>query len=116
MAEPGSGRNPEQARDEGRLSPHLAPTNVPNLSLSDHHYCLVPGQCSSRGWQTAKAQTRPDQALDAPMVLLNDVVEVFALAQPGAPPQLTLALHGRDRGRIGRILAHRDCAWVPRMR
>src|SRR4051794_15175417 len=49
------------------------------------------------------------------MVLLNDVVEVFDLAQPGEPPQLTLALQGRDRGRIGRILVNRDRARVPRM-
>src|SRR5215204_7627623 len=77
----GSGCDPEQARHEGGLSPHLAPTNVPNLPLSDHPHCLVACQRSSRGWQTAKAQTRPDQALDAPMVLLNDVVEVLDLTQ-----------------------------------
>jgi hypothetical protein len=75
-----SGRNPEQARDEGGLSPHVTPANVPNLPLSDHCHPLVASQRSSRGWQTAKAETRPDQALDAPMVLLNDVVQVFDLA------------------------------------
>jgi hypothetical protein len=30
----------------------------------------------------AEAKTRPDQALDAPMILLNDVVQVLDLAQP----------------------------------
>src|SRR4051794_11396525 len=69
-----SGRDPKQGGDEGGLSPHIASANVPNLPLSDHPHCLVPGQRSSRGWQAAKAQTGPDQALDAPMVLLNDVV------------------------------------------
>src|SRR4029450_2638531 len=49
------------------------------------------------------------------MVLLNDVVEVLNLAQPGEAPQLTLALHRRDRGRIGRILVDRERAWVPRV-
>ena len=76
-----SGRDPEQARHEGGLSAHVTPTNVPNLPLSDHRHCLIASQCSSRGWQTAKAETRPDQALDAPMVLLDDVVQVFDLAQ-----------------------------------
>ena len=80
MAKPGSGRNPEQARDEGGLSPHVAPVNTPNLPLSDHRHSLVAGQRSSGGWQAAKAQPRPDQALDAPMVLLNDVVQVLDLA------------------------------------
>src|SRR4051794_10768009 len=50
------------------------------------------------------------------MILLNDVVEVFDLAQPGEAPQLALALHRRDRGRIGRILVHRDRARVDRVR
>ena len=80
MAGSRSGRDPKQARHEGSLSPHIAPTNVPNLSLSDHCHSLVASQRSSGGWQTAKAQTGSDQALDAPMVLLNDVVQVFDLA------------------------------------
>src|SRR4051812_29264555 len=92
------------------------PANVPNLSFSDHRHSLVAGQRSSRGWQTAKAQTGSDQAFDAPMVLLNDVVEVLNLAQPGEAPQLTLALHRRDRGRIGRVLVHRERAGVDRVR
>src|SRR3954471_6532779 len=105
---PRSSRNPEQASNEGGLSPHVAPANVPNLSLSDHRHPLVASQRSSRGWQTAKAQPRPDQALDAPMILFDEVVQVFDLPQPGEPPQLTPALHRRDRGRIGRILVNRD--------
>src|SRR3954469_20795215 len=113
---PRSSGDPEQARDEGGLSPHIPPANGPNLPLSDHRHPLVASQRSSCGWQTAKAQPRPDQAFDAPMVLLNDVVEVLDLAQPREAPQLTLALHRRDRGRIGRILVHRERARVPRVR
>src|SRR4051812_44471964 len=73
---------------------HVPPANVPNLPLSDHRHPLVAGQRSARGWQATEAETRPDQALHAPMVLLNDVVQVFDLAQPGEAPQLTIALHG----------------------
>src|SRR3982750_3212190 len=115
MAGSRSGRDPKQARHEGSLSPHITPTNVPNLSLSAHRHSLVAGQRSSGGWQTATAQPRPHQALDAPMVLLDDVVQVFDLAQPGEAPQLAIALHRRDRGRIGGILVNRDRARVPRM-
>src|SRR3954469_3640014 len=50
------------------------------------------------------------------MVLLDDIVEVLDLAQPGEAPQLTIALHRRDRGRIGRILVDRDRAWVDGVR
>src|SRR4051812_2765157 len=115
MAGSRSGRDPKQARHEGSLSPHIAPTNVPNLPLSDHRHSLVASQRSSGGWQATEPETRPDQAFDAPMVLLNDVVEVFDLAQPREAPQLTIALHRRDRSRIGRVLVHRDRARVPRM-
>src|SRR4051794_6927293 len=79
-ARPRSGRDPKQARHEGGLSPHINPANVSNLPLSDHRHSLVASQGSSGGWQTAKAETRPDQALDAPMILLNDVVQVLDLA------------------------------------
>src|SRR3954453_7566081 len=50
------------------------------------------------------------------MVLLDDVVEVLDLAQPGEAPQLTIELHRRDRGRIGRVFVDRDRAWVDRVR
>jgi hypothetical protein len=49
--------------------------------------------------QGPEAETRLDQALDAPMVLLNDVVEVLDLAQPCEAPQLTVSLHRPDCGR-----------------
>src|SRR3954451_21377561 len=57
---PRSSRNPEQASNEGGLSPYVPPANVPNLPLSDHRHPLVASQRSSRGWQAAKAQPRPD--------------------------------------------------------
>src|SRR3954451_1173476 len=100
LARPRSSRDPKQAGNKGGLSPHITPTNVPNLPLSDHCHSLVASQRSSCGWQATEAQPRPDQAFDAPMVLLNDVVQVFDLAQPGEAPQLAIALHRRDRGRI----------------
>ena len=90
MAGSRSGRDPEQARHEGGLSRHVTPANVPNLPLSDHRHSLVAGQRSSGGWQAAKAQPRPDQALDAPMILLDDVVEVIDLASPREAPQLSV--------------------------
>src|SRR4051812_7253730 len=97
-AGPRSGRDPEQARHEGGLCPHVTPANVPNLSLSDHRHSLVAGQRSSRGWQTAKAQARPDQALDAPMVLLDDVVEVLIPTCMKADSFRSLSADGRGIG------------------
>jgi hypothetical protein len=37
-------------------------------------------------WKLPKPSPRQDKALDTPMVLLDDGVEVFALPQTGAAP------------------------------
>jgi hypothetical protein len=47
---------------------------------------------------------RPDQPFDPPVILLNEVVEVFALPKPREAPQLTAPLHLARRSRVGRVL------------
>jgi hypothetical protein len=58
--------------------------NLSNLSLPDHRHRFETRQSSPRGVETAEAEPRPDKALDAPVVLLDDGVEVFALPQTDA--------------------------------
>jgi hypothetical protein len=58
--------------------------NLSNLSLPHHRHGFETRQSSPRGMEAAEAEPRPDKALDAPVVLLDDVVEVFALPQTGA--------------------------------
>jgi hypothetical protein len=74
VARPRSGRNPEQGGNKGGLSRHVTPVNTPNLPLSDHRHSLVASQYSARRLETAEPETWLDQALDAPVVLLNDSV------------------------------------------
>ena len=50
------------------------------------------------------------------MILLDDVVQVFALPQPREAPQLARSLHVSHRTRVGRVLVYRDRAWVDRVR
>ena len=59
--------------------PTIASVDVSNLSLADHCHCLESCQRSPRRSEPAEAEPRPDQALDAPVILLNDVVEIFEL-------------------------------------
>src|SRR3954452_19640814 len=108
--------SPSRMEPRSSKAQQTAPPEPPRHPHSRIAHCLVASQGSSCGWQAAKAETGPDQALDAPMVLLNDVVQVFDLPQSREPPQLTIALHGRDRSRIGRVLVDRDRAGVHRVR
>src|SRR3954451_17064499 len=78
----------EQPGNEGSLRRHVAPADTADLSLPDHRHHLVTGERAARGREPAEAQSRSDQALDAPMILLDDVVQVFHVAQPREAPQL----------------------------
>jgi hypothetical protein len=43
-----------------------------------------PAKVRPRGMETAEAEPRPDKALDAPVVLLDDVVQILTLSQTSA--------------------------------
>ena len=64
-------RRLKQAGDEGGLSLHVTPTDLPNLALSDHCHRLVARQRSPRRVEAAEAKAWPDQAFRTPMVLLD---------------------------------------------
>jgi hypothetical protein len=60
--------------------------NLSNLSLPHHRHGLETRQRLPRRTETAEAEPRPDKALDAPVVLLDDVVQIFTLSQTSAAP------------------------------
>ncbi len=72
----------EQTCDEATLSPDVVSTDISNLPLSDHRHRLKTRQCSSGRPEPAKPQPRTSQSLNTPVILLENVVEVFNLAQP----------------------------------
>src|SRR6478672_10485657 len=74
----------EQVGDDDGLAPDIMTVNLSKLSLPHHRHRFETRQSSPRGMETAEAEPRPDKALDMPVVLLDDVVEVFALPQTGA--------------------------------
>jgi len=77
-----SGGNLEELGHEDCLRPHVPPADVVSRPCSDHRHRLVASQCSLGGSQAAEAQPGPDQPFDPPVILLDDVVQVFALPQP----------------------------------
>jgi Putative DNA-binding domain len=74
----------EQVGDDDGLAPDIMTVNLSKLSLPHHRHRFETRQSSPRGMETAEAEPRPDKALDTPVVLLDDVVEVLALPQTGA--------------------------------
>jgi len=66
--------NPEQAGDEGGLASDVASVDVPNLPFPDHCHRLDTSQCSSSRSEAAEPEPGTNQALDASVVLLNDIV------------------------------------------
>ena len=74
----------EQVGDDDGLAPDIMTVNLSKLSLPHHRHGFETRQSSPRGMETAEAEPRPHKALDTPVVLLDDVVEVFALPQTGA--------------------------------
>ena len=71
----------EQVGDDDGLAPDIMTVNLSKLSLPHHRLVSETRQSSPRGMETAEAEPRPDKTLDTPVVLLDDVVEVFALPQ-----------------------------------
>jgi hypothetical protein len=69
--------NFEQRGNEFRLGLDITTTDVANLPLADHCHRLVACRRSSSRPEAAKAKPWTGQAFHVPMVLLDDVVQVF---------------------------------------
>src|ERR1700722_17408023 len=102
----------EQVGDKGGLATDIMTVNLSNLSLPHHPHGLETRQRLPRRTETAEAEPRPNKALDTPVVLLDDVVQIFTLSQTAAAPSLTVAFHIGDRSGIGRILVDGESARV----
>ena len=79
-----SGCSLEEIGNQGGLRLHVATTNPVNLPLPDHRHRLEAGQRPSRCAQAAEAEPRSYHPLDPAVILLDDVVQVLALAAAGS--------------------------------
>jgi hypothetical protein len=75
-----SGGNLEEIRHESNLPANVAFPNSFNLALSDDVHCLVPAEGPPRSIEAAEAESGVDSAFDESVVLLDDIIEVFALS------------------------------------
>src|SRR5258707_2287957 len=60
--------------------------------------------------------TRSDQTLDAPMILLDNIIQILALPETRTAPEFAVSLHLRDRPWIGGVLVDRERAPIDGVR
>ena len=64
---------------------------------------LVAGDRAPRGPKRSEVLTRVNQSLDGPVVLLQDIIEVWHRPVLAAGVQRSFALELSDRGRVSRM-------------
>ena len=75
-----SGDNIEEIGHESNLSANVASPDSFNLSLPDHVHGLITADGPPRRIEAAEAESGVDSAFDESVVLLEDIIEVFALS------------------------------------
>src|SRR4051812_30744686 len=95
-----SGSKAEDAVYKGPLRRHVVHGHGAHLSLGQHRHRLHPGQGAPSRPEALKAEHRPGQALNAAVILLDQVVEPAAAAMAGEAPQLALPLHAPERAGV----------------
>jgi len=70
----------KQAGDELHLTEDISFVHAMHLTLSDHVHRFIAVQGSTRGLERKETHPQPDQLFHEAMVLLDKIVEVFALS------------------------------------
>src|SRR3954471_6635938 len=107
-----SGSKTEDAVYKGPLRRHVVHGHGAHLSLGQHRHGLDPGQGAPRRPEALEVEHRPGPALNAAVILLDQVVEPAAAAMAGEAPQLALPLHLAQRAGVAREPVGHDSAWM----
>ena len=75
-----SGGNFEEIGHESNLSANVTFPDSFNLSLPDHVDDLIPADGPPRRLEAEEAESGIDSAFDESVILLDDIIEIFALA------------------------------------
>ena len=78
----------EHLVDQPRLTDHVALRHPPRLPLAERMHYLDTADGPPRRGEPLEPQHRPGTAFDESMVLLDDVVQILALAERRAKPRL----------------------------
>jgi hypothetical protein len=75
-----SGGNLEEIGYKSNLSANVAYPDPFNLSLPDHVHDLITADGPPRRVETEEAESRIDSTFYESVILLDDIIEIFALA------------------------------------
>ena len=106
----------EHLVDQPRLTDHVALRHPPRLSLAERMHHLDTADGPPRRGELLEPQHRPGAAFDESMVLLDDVVQILALAERRTWSEQSLVFDGLERDRVGGVLVHVHDARGRRMR
>ena len=96
----------EHLVDQLRLPDHVALRHPSRLSLAERMHDLDAAQGPPRRGESLEAQHRPGAAFDESVVLLDDVVQILALAKIRTRSDESLVSDGLERDRVGGVLVH----------
>ena len=96
----------EHLVDQLRLPDHVALRHPSRLSLAERMHDLDAAQGPPRRGESLEAQHRPGAAFDESVVLLDDVVQILALAKIRTRSDESLVSDGFERDRVGGVLVH----------
>ena len=100
--------NHEEIRYESDLPLNVTFAYSFNLPFPHHTHCLITPDCSTCRLKTEESEPGTNSSFDEPMVLLNEVVEIFTPSQLSAIGEGSFFLQLLDRRRIGWILIDVD--------
>jgi hypothetical protein len=102
------GGNLEEALHKSHLPLNAAFAYSFNLPFSHHMHRLITPDCSTCRLKTEETEPGIDAPFDEPMVLLDEVVEIFTLSKLSAVGECSFFLQLLDHRRIGLILIDVD--------
>src|SRR5262249_22315208 len=103
--------NPEEIRHESDLPTDVAFVYSLNLPFSDDVHCLVPADRPPRRLETEEAETGIDSTFYESVVLLEDIIEVFALSELRGHGEHAFLLQLFDGGRISVVPIDVEQPW-----
>jgi hypothetical protein len=92
------------------LSANIAFPDSFNLSLPAHVHGLIPADGPPRRLETEEAKPGIDSAFYESVILLDDVIEIFASALLSGDGQNSFLLQFLDCGRVGSVLIYVDAS------
>ena len=106
----------EHLVDQPRLTDHVALRHPPRLPLAERMHYLDTADGPPRRGEPLEPQHRPGTAFNESMVLLDDVVQILALAERRTWSEKSLVFDGLERDRVSGVLVHVHDARGRRMR